>query len=142
MRAQPSGSAADGMLPAPPSLATRAGSSNADAPPRYASPAAAASNAQAAGAVRALVSVAAAVALGLSGRGGVAGGVVAYLVSHGAASAALLSAAGCAPARYFPGASAGAAGAAAWAASGLPDNAVLFVFAWTLSYTLAHVYRD
>jgi hypothetical protein len=114
------------------------------AAPRYASPAAAMSNAAAAGGVRAAVAVAAAVALGLSGRGGAAGGVAAFLGSHAAASAALLARMRCAPGRYFPGVGAadGSGGALAWAASGLADNAVLFVFAWTLAYTFAHVYRD
>ena len=92
--------------------------------------------------MRALVAVAAAVALGLSGRGGAMGGIATYLVSHAVGSAAVMVAAGCAPSRFFPGVSTGAAGAAAWVASGLPDNAVLFVFVWTLVYTLAHVYKD
>lgn len=104
-----------------------AGGAQKVTPPRFASPIAALKNAQTASYIRGIVSLLVALALGIVGVTGYAG-FLAYLIAHVASAGVLLLMMAAPPAEYFPQAS-----LAGFIFSGVADNAVLFIFLWTIA---------
>jgi len=104
------------------------------AAPRYVSPVAALKNSQSVGFVRGMFAAITAIGIGILGVTG-STGFLAYVVTHAVASFALLTAMKMSPSKYFaqqtvPG----------FLLSGVGDNLILFIFAWTLAYAMVHIY--
>jgi hypothetical protein len=115
-------------------MGSNAAAAGATAVPRYVSPVAALKNSQSVGFVRGMFAALTAIGIGILGVTGSAG-FLAYLVTHAVASFALLAAMKMSPSKYFaqqtvPG----------FLLSGIGDNLILFIFAWTLAYAMVHIY--
>lgn len=96
---------------------------------------AAGANAQSVSYARGIVAAIGALSAGIIGITGLTGFVV-YVALHLLVTAVLLLRMRCSPSMYL----AGEPSPLAFAASGITDNLLLFVFCWTLGYAVVHIY--